>query len=103
MHSFICRLPITWGFLACNCFTAVVYHKCWQRFPEGFVYKSPWDVHGLFGVPLTKLGARLVFFVRPLSKLCIPDSPLCIRETMCWPSYLLSTDSNNYIYNIVII
>ena len=33
-----------------------------QRFPQGFVFKSPWDFHGLFGgVPLTELGTHLIF------------------------------------------
>ena len=51
-----------------------------QRFPQGFVYKSPWDFHGLFGGPTDRVGDSFNFFVRPLSKLCVSDAHLCIRE-----------------------
>ena len=35
---------------------------------------------GFFWVPLTELGTRLIFFVCPLSKLCISDAHLRVRE-----------------------
>ena len=37
----------------------------------------PW---AFLGVPLTELGTRLVFFMRPLSKLCVSDAHLRVRE-----------------------
>ena len=38
----------------------------------------PWAFRG--GVPLTELETRLIFFVRPLSKLCVSDAQLRVRE-----------------------
>ena len=35
---------------------------------------------GLLGGPTDRVGDLFNFFVRPLSKLCISDTHLCIRE-----------------------
>ena len=42
--------------------------------------KSPWDFHGLFGVPTDRVGGSFNFFVRPLSKLSVSDAQLRVRE-----------------------
>ena len=51
-----------------------------QRFPQGFVFKSPWDFHGLFGGPTDRVGDSFNIFMHPLSKLCVSDALLHVRE-----------------------
>ena len=71
-----------------------IYMYVYQRFPWRFVFKSPWDFYGLFGGPTDRVGDSLNFFVRPLSKLCISDTHLCVRE-----KHNVSTPAN-YNYTI---
>ena len=51
-----------------------------QQFPLGFVFKSPWDFHGLFWGTHWQSWGLIQFCRTPLSKLCISDAHLCIRE-----------------------
>ena len=51
-----------------------------QRFPQDFVFKSPWVFHGLFGGPTDRVGDSFNFFVRPSSKLCVSDAHSRVRE-----------------------
>ena len=50
---------------------------------------------GFWGGPTDRVGDLFNFFVRPLSKLCVSDAHLCIREEH--DHFLLPSLSKNFI------
>ena len=51
----------------------------YQRFPEGFVFKSPWHFHGIFGGLTDRVGDSFnILWV--LCQNCASDAHLRVRE-----------------------